>query len=370
MISQRIFEYGKDHPLDLSLRAEQRSALFNYENKVADIFSQVRRAFFFIKLKEQQIATRQELLEQFQKQYQIKQQRMDANNLSVKIEVLTAYSNVLTEKSRINTLNRQRFNRKMDLLRLIGMPVGADQVGFDGKMDNFGLEDFDIDGMIRLALAQSSQVALAEAIAVERKRILDQLRFEYVPDLRVSGGYQAENGKIGADLTNDDDTWGLDIFGQPQVPGLKEERSQNLGLFGDEITLDGPDPGWFAGLQLRVPIIEGRAREGRKIQAKALLTGFKAALEDQKDRIELTVRQYYKSLAEQRFQVELAQENVNIEKQRFIINTELRDVGKITDDALETFRTLFFSAQDSLFRQQEVMIERQEDLRLAIRFFK
>jgi hypothetical protein len=67
--------------------------------------------------------------------------------------------------------------------------------------------------------------------------------------------------------------------------------------------------------------------------------------------------------------VDLAQENVNIENQRFLIKAELRDVGTITDDELETFRQLFFNAQDSLFTQQEVMIERQEDLRLSIRYF-
>jgi len=370
IISQRILEYGKDHPLDLSLREEQRDALFNYENKVASIFSQVRRAFFVIKLKEQQIAKRQELLKQFERQYQIKQQRMDANNLSVRMEVLTAYSNVLNEKSEINALERERFNRKMELLRLIGLPVGADQVEFDGQMDSFGLDHFDMDGMIRLALAQSSQVALIEAIVAEQQRLLDQLRYEYVPDLRISGGYQDKNSKIGADLINQDDTWGLDIFGQPMVPGLKEERTQSLGIFGNELTLGGPDPGWFAGLQLRIPIWEGDSRKGRQIKAKAVLNSLKAAVEDQKDRIELSVRKSYKILAEQKFQVELVQENVNLENQRFSIKTELRDVGRITDDQLETFRGKFFDAQEGFFRQQEVLIESQENLRLAIRYFK
>jgi len=370
IISQRILEYGKDHHLDISLREEQRSALFDYEDKVAGIFSEVRRAFFFIKLKEQQISTRQELLEQFERQYQIKQQRMDANNLSVRMEVLTAYSNVLTVKSEINALERERFNRKMDLLRLIGLPVGADQVEFDGQMDSFGLDEFDMDGMIRLALAQSSELALAEAFLAEQQRLLGQLRYEYIPDLRISGGYQDENSKFGADLINQDDTWGLDIFGQPKVPGLKEEKTQSLGIFGNEINLSGPDPGWFAGLQLRIPIWEGDSRKGKQIKYKAVLNILKAAIEDRKDRIELKVRQRYKFLAELKFQVELAQENVNIENQRFQINTELRDVGRITDDALETFRGKFFGAQDSFFNQQERLIESQEDLRLAIRYFK
>ena len=369
-ISQTIFEYGKDHPLDVTLRAEQRDSLFNYESQVANIFSKVRRAFFFIKLKEQQIATREELLEQFKKQYEIKQQRMQAGNLSVKIEVLTAKLNVLNEETRINTLKRQRFNRKMDLLRLIGLPVGADQVEFDGQMDSFGLSDFDMDGMIRLALSQSSEVALAEAVVAEQQRALEQLRYEYVPDLRFTTGYQDENAKVGADLINQDDTWGLDIVGQPKAPGSKEDRTQNLGLFSNEITLGGPDPGWFAGTQLRIPFWEGDARKGRKIIAEALLNNFKAAFDDKKDRIELKVRQSYKFLTEQKSQVQLAQQNVDIENERFSIKAQLRDVGKITDDELETFRRSFFAAQDSLFQQQELLIERQEDLRSAIRYLK
>ena len=121
---------------------------------------------------------------------------------------------------------------------------------------------------------------------------------------------------------------------------------------------------------MRIPITEGRAREGRRIEARAVLASYKAALEERKDFIELIVRQNYKFLKEQEFQVKLAQIDVNIERERFIIKTELRDVGKIDDNELETFRELFFNAQDYLFERQEDMIESQENLRLSIRYFK
>ncbi len=367
-ITQRILEFGKDHPLDLSLRNEQRRALFVYEDRVASIFSQVREAFFVVKLKEQQIATRQKLLDQFQRQYKIKQERMDANNLSTKFHVLSARVDMIDQEKAIITLKRERFNRKIELLRLIGLPVGADQVEFKGQMDRFALDDFDMEGMVRLALAQSSDVALAEAELAEQQRLLDQLRFEYVPDLRMTGGYQTENGKIGANLFNDEDTWGLEIEGQPKMPGLKERNTRNLGLLGNELSLG--DPEWFAGLQLRIPITEGRAREGRRIRYRAILAQYKAALEDRKDEIELDVRQSYKLLTEQEFQVELAQTEVDIAYERFVIKTELRDVGRIDDDELETFRGKFFTAQEQLLVEQVSLIERQENLRLAIRYFK
>jgi len=369
-ITQRILEYGKDNPIDVTLREEQRHSLFTYENQVARVFSQVRRAFLLIKLKEQQIATRQELLEQFEKQYEVKQQRLAAGNLSVKIEVLTARLNVLNERTRINTLGRQRFNRIMELLRLVGLPVGADQVQLVGEMDSFGLGPFDPEPMVRLALAQSSDVALAEAIVAEGERSLDQIRVEYWPDLRFTSGYQDRHGSAGATISNQNDTWGLDVTGQPRLPNSRDDRGRGLGLFGDEVTLGGPDPGWFAGLQLRIPVADGSVRKGQKIEARAFLNGVRAALADQKDIVELRVRQSHKFLAEQNFQVDLAQENVKIERERFQIEEELRNVGKITDDQLETFRRTFFAAQDDLFFEQETLVERQEDLRLTIRYFK
>lgn len=367
---QRLLEYGKDHPFDISLRREQRNALFTYETTVARTFWEVRKAFYFVLLKNRQIATRRQSLEQFQKQYDRKQQRMEAGNLSVRFEVLTARRNVLDEQTRINRLERQKFNRKMDLLLLIGLPVGADAVDFAGQEDTFALNGFDLEVMIGLALAQSSDVALGEALVAEQTRTLDQLRYEFLPDLRGTAGYQDEAGRVGVDLRNDDDTWGLDLFGQPNLRGRTEDGSAGLGLFPRETWLDGPDRGWFGGVQLRIPVYEGRSREGRRIQNRALLQSLKAALDDRKDQIELSVRQGYKFLSEQVFQVELAQENVGVERERLSIQEQLRDMGRIDDDALERFRTNFFAAQDELFGAQEVLIQLQEDLRLAIRYFK
>jgi outer membrane protein TolC len=368
-IRQRILEWGKDNPIDVTLRTDQRKALLEYENQVAFVFSSVRKAFLFIRLKEQQIAARRELLKQFELQAQTKQQRMDAGNLSKKIEVLTAQLNVLNERMRINTLEREKFNRKTELLRLVGLPVGADRVEFAGTVDRFGLGDFDMDGMIRLALAQDSLLAFLEAQFAEQSRRLRQLRYEYFPDLRFVGGYQDESGRVGAEVLNDNrhGTWGLDVVGEPRISESDEGR---LGLFGPGLSLDGPDPGWFAGVQLGIPITEGGARTGREIEARASWRAARAAAEDRKDIVELKVRQGHTVLSEQKFQMDLAQENVNIEKERFQIQEELRDAGKITDDQLETFRTRFFLAQDILFDQQEKLVERQEELRLSIRYFE
>jgi hypothetical protein len=120
------------------------------------------------------------------------------------------------------------FNRKMDLLRLIGLPVGAEQVSFTAAKDNFALDHFEIDQMVQLALAQSSKAGFAEAVVAEQKRALDQLRYEYIPDLRLNTGYQDENVRFVSELINAGDTWTMDGAGQPKVPGTREERSQRI----------------------------------------------------------------------------------------------------------------------------------------------
>lgn len=67
----------------------------------------------------------------------------------------------------------------------------------------------------------------------------------------------------------------------------------------------------------------------------------------------MNVRQYYNRLAEQKFQVDLAQKNVEIESQRFMIQTQRKDVGKIDDDALERFRENFFRRKTASLLNRE-----------------
>jgi outer membrane protein TolC len=162
----------------------------------------------------------------------------------------------------------------------------------------------------------------------------------------------------------------LDHADMPGVRRGTEKARRGVGLFAPDFGLPLLDSGGFAGAEVRLPLPEGSARTGRRIQARANLNRLQAAATDQEDLVDLAVRQSYKFLSEQKFQVDLAQENVNIERGRFSIQEELRDAGKVTDDDLETFRRAFFTAQDNLFQQQETLIDRQEDLRLALRYFK
>ena len=68
--------------------------------------------------------------------------------------------------------------------------------------------------------------------------------------------------------------------------------------------------------------------------------------------------------------MEILKETVQISKERLRVQERLKDLGRISDDALETFRDRFFSDQDRFFNQQISVVQVQERLRRAMRFFE
>lgn len=97
--SQTLLEFGKDNPRDVALRDLQRKVLFEYEDVVRDVLSQVRVKFFTILLRQQQLASRTEFLAEFQKQYRRIKGKYEATRQVVEVDVLTARLNVLNEES-------------------------------------------------------------------------------------------------------------------------------------------------------------------------------------------------------------------------------------------------------------------------------
>ena len=362
---QRLLEFGKDNPADVALRAEQRQALLNHETTSTSVLSQVRRDFYHVVLQRDQIAARRTFLSEFQKQYDLKRERLEAGGLSVRMELLTARLDVLNEETQVNALVREQASTKADLLRLIGLPPTGQDVIYEGDLDAFALDGLDLNWAVNVALERGTQIAFLRSETADQERQVAELRTEYLPDLQFSVGYQDENASVSVNLSNDQDTWGLDVLAQPQL----SEHTLTL-LNGAAVTLPGPSPGAFAGIQLSVPIFEGGARRGRQVKARAQLASLKAALADAGDSVAAGVRQAYERLREQAQFVALDKEQVAIAQDRLNIQQQLKAVGKITDNELETFRLQFFQAQDALFQDQSVLIDRQEDLRLAMRYFK
>ena len=62
-------------------------------------------------------------------------------------------------------------------------------------------------------------------------------------------------------------------------------------------------------------------------------------------------------------------EKVKISKERLRIKNRLKELGRITDNELETFRNQFFNDQDAAFRKEIDLVEAQERVRYVMRYF-
>lgn len=355
-LTQRLLEFGKDTQGDIGLRETERQTIYAYESKLRDVLSNIRRQFFLVLLRDAQIQIRRDNLKEFERKLYKVQKEFETGQLVSLFSVLTAELNALNEEVSINDLERDRLRSKMQLLQLLGRPMG-DLVGLSGALTDFEMDE---EEAVRIAKQNSISVALARERLAEQRRLVRKLNWDYMPDLAMQGGVESGRKKAGMEVSNSQDTWGLDLSSEYQL----SEREESPG-YRDEDRTD-----WFANLQVRVPVLEGWEREGRARMETAKLHQRTAELKKEEELVELAVRQAYQTLLGAAESRRLMERRVQIDRRRFELQTMKLDRALIQDDELETFRSQFFSSQDRFFTDQNKYISAQEDLRKAMGYFE
>jgi outer membrane protein TolC len=361
-LSQTFAEFGREHADSVRVRAAARAALFAYENEVSDVLSGARRKFYTIILRQQQIAERLKLLEKFRVTYRNKQNLIGQGGRATTVDVLTAQLNVLNEEARINSLRQEMLRQKIDLLHLIGFPVNMTNAKLGGKIEEFLPE---VDAAVRTGLLRNTSIASARATAAEQLRVVREVKLRNGADLSAAARMRSDTSAVGVNLTGDDGLYSLS--------GFAEHHLQNAGETGwamPQTTTGLESPGWSASVNLSVPILDGNKRRGAYIKERALLLQQLHELREKVDATEAGIRKAYQTLLERRAELDIAVMTVDIAQKRLDAQEELKNLGKITDDQLETFRNRFFSDQDSYLRMQISLMEAQESLRHAMRFFE
>ncbi len=356
-----LLEFGKDNPIDVVLRERQRQALFSYERTTANVLSEVRRRFFTILLRERQLAERKKLRDEFAARYD-RMRKLEAARRVLEVDVLTAKLNVLNEESRINALEKEVLRQKMDLLKAIGLPVEMTDFDLTGEPEKL---ESPLKRCVEVAFRRSTRIAQVRAAVFEQDRTVRQIIWEYFPDLRIQGGYRGNFGDVGVDLVTDDNLYSGGAFGERIVEDWNDES------FANGATLFGADrAGWRTGIDLTLPVFKGLERQGRFRRERALLDQVRHLLNDAISDTELLVAKSYQTFLEEARETDILAETVHISKERLRVQERLKELGRITDNELETFRERFFSDQDGFFEQQIRLIEAQERLRLAMRYFE
>ena len=359
-LSHTLLEFGKDNESDVVLRQEQRDALFEYEDAVSGVLSEIRLRFFTILLRQEQLAERVVLLGEFREQYERVNSRYEKKQV-VEVDVLTARLNMLNEEARINSLKKEVLRQQIDLLGLLGFPVGLTGFEVSGALELFEL---DPDSTVDISLSRSTSIAEARAWVAEQVRRVRQVLWEYGPDVDVQTGWKDGKNVVGIELAGDDGAYGLSPFAESHIEDTTE------GFVADNDVLDQAESGWFLGLTLELPIFQGLERKGRLARETALLKEARHELRGTIDSVEQEVRKDYQTMLEQRQQLEILAETVAISKKRLKAKERLKELDRISDDELETFRERFFNDQDAYFAQQIEHVAAQEGLRAGMRYFE
>jgi len=287
--------------------------------------------------------------------------KLEESRRALELDVLTAKLNVLNEEARINGLQREILRKTNDLLYLLGFPVGMTGAAVQGEVELFDLSP---EEAVRLALRRSSSVARARAEASEQARETREVLWEFAPELGLQAGWKDDRNAAGVEVETTEGLYAVSTFAEAHSDPFD-------GLLEAEIDLlDEEEEGWFLGLTVELPIFEGMGRKGLLIREKAKLEEALHTLRDTVDNLELQVRKRYQSMLERRKEVDILRETVNISRKRLRVQERLKELGKISDNELETFRNRFFQDQDAYFTEQIRWIEAQEDLRFEMRFFE
>jgi len=374
-LTQVLAEWGKDNPRDIVLRENQREALFVYEDTVRRVLSDLRLRFFTVLLRQRQLAERMELLGEFRAQHE-RIVRLYERKQVAELDVLTARLNMLNEETRINALQREILRQELDLLDLLGFPVGTTDLALAGELESLELAP---ESAVNVALMRSTSIAQARAEVMEQRRKARQVLWEYGPDIRAQGGWKGSRGAAGLELFGLDGLYQLSTFAEQHVdrpdagflPVLNQSfvTSPDFRLFLDEDVLAAEQEGWFLNLLLEVPIFQGFERRGKYIRELARLKETRHLLGETIDEIEVEVLKAYQSLLETREEMRILAETVSISKKRLDTMQRLKELGRISDDELETFRDRFFQDQDVYFVQQIQHVQAQEQLRFLMRYF-
>ena len=176
LYEQRLFEFGPHAAQEVRLRSDLRNALFDYEDQVYTVLSRVWEVYHLILLKDQQIALRGASRDSFEVFLQKQTARFDVR-LASEEDMLQAELNVLNEELEINSLQRQQLNDKMELLRLVGRPIGT-EIDLKGELAPFVIDQ---NEAVEIALAGDVQIGLNAQLLAEQQRVVREQRWEYAP---------------------------------------------------------------------------------------------------------------------------------------------------------------------------------------------
>lgn len=353
--SRRLIEWGKDSSSSVQIRANRRLAIYNYQQKLREIISEVRTTFFTILLKKQQISTREKLLGEYEEKLRQQETRFDVAQDVPKIDVLTAELDVLNEKNRINSLKADLIEKKYELLQIINMPLDTN-IEFSGELEPL---DTQLDEVVSLTKKNSFQITYLREEYKEDQREFNERAWDYKPIFSGRVGIEDKRTAVGISLNNANQTYGLDV-GISEYANIPESSTYSSNK---------KDSNYSMSLGVSWNLFDNTHRKGISKKFLEKLNETKADLDQQIEIEELNARKAFNNLMEAKERLELQNQIVENAQKRLEITRKLREHGRVSEYQVDSYRDTFFSQQDRYFSEQENMIAAQESLRRVMGVF-
>jgi outer membrane protein TolC len=346
--SRRILEWGRDSSSSVQIRKNRRLAIYNYQQKLREVVTNVRTTFFLILLKKEQIETRQKLLQEYEEKLWKLNKRFEVAKDVQRIDVLTAELDVLNEEDRINSLKSELMQDKLDLLNVLNLSLGVD-VDFVGEISTF---DYTPDDVVRLTKENSFYMTYLREEYDESEQQFKQLAWDYKPILSGKIGIENQPMALGLSLNNSDQTYGLDlgVAGYTNVPAGSSSSSSK-------------ENNYSLSLGVQWNLYDNMERGGVTKKNLEKLNETHEELKAEESQEELDARKAYQKLLEAAESLKIARDIVENSKKRLEITRKLREYGKVNEFQLDSLRNTFFSDQENYFSAQENLIKAQEDIR-------
>jgi len=358
--SRRLIEWGKDSSSSVQIRANRRLAIYNYQQKLREVISNVRTTFFTILLKKQQIATREKLLKEYEKKLWQQQKRFEVARDVPRIDVLTAELDVLNERDRISSLQADLVEKKYELLQLIDMPLDTN-IDFTGELPSF---DYSLREIVRITKDKSFNISYLKEELKEDQREFDELAWDYKPVFSAQIGIENRRTAMGMTVNNSNQTYGLDL-GVSQFANLPS--SSELGSFSSS---GREDHNYTLNAGVIWNVFDNTQRKGVKKKYVENLNETRIDLDRQMEIEELTARKAYNNLKQAEESLKIQESIVEIARRRLEITRKLREYDKVPEYQVDSYRDNFFSQQDRYFSEQETLIQAQENLRRVMGLFE
>jgi len=257
-IVQSIYEGGRISSALHSARLTREQALANHQTVISDTLRDVRVAYYFALLTQQQLLVQEASVQLLQQELDETTKRFQAGTVP-RFNVLRAEVEVANARPRVIRASNALRIAKDNLANLVGenIPQGTDELALI-LTDKLEAAPYEVQLTPAIAQALAGRTELAALRLSERLRA-DQIKNAksgYKPSVQLFAGYGTRSSQFNSDLTAE--------------------------LHG-----------WEAGAQMSWNVFDGFLTQGRIQEAEALRRRSEAEIEDAMRRVELEVRTAY-----------------------------------------------------------------------------